>query len=434
MATIILTGSCGTNATYNLYDDGLLEILGTGEIKQYSKTTYPWHSKKSTISTITIADGITYIPLYAFENCTNLKSVSIGSGVTEIDAFSFGDCTSLTSITLPTGLSMLSGNIFYGCSSLTRVVIKNKASVISFLGTSPFSNTPIANLKGTIIVPPSLLTQYRTNEKWSEYSSIIFEYASLTELFKGVADSIRKKTGSTDNIVAYSFPAEIESIKTGVDGYDLWNSKKVTVSQGVIPAYAFNENTVLQTIDMHEGVTNIGDYAFRNCSSLQGITIPNSVTNIGGQAFQGCTSLQNLTIGNEVTNIPSGAFQGCTNLKEVTIPDTVERIQTSAFANCENLQTVVIGEGVTTIENGVFENCPYIYTVKLGSYVSKVESLAFNGCYIDSLYLYYNGVVTVDADFLGTADIMTVYVPTDYLDAYFENETWGMFSIEAIPE
>ena len=67
MANIISTGSCGDNATYNLYDDGLLEILGTGAMTDYAyststyTTTAPWANYRysNPIKTITIADGIT---------------------------------------------------------------------------------------------------------------------------------------------------------------------------------------------------------------------------------------------------------------------------------------------------------------------------------------------------------------------------------------
>ena len=65
---------------------------------------------------------------------------------------------------------------------------------------------------------------------------------------------------------------------------------------------AFSECFALQSIDIPDSVTHIGDGAFW-CRALQSIDIPNSVTHIGYEAFYRCEALQSIHI--RITDIDS---------------------------------------------------------------------------------------------------------------------------------
>ena len=70
------------NLTWKLYEDGTLNISGTGAMKNYSYSNNksPACSNLS-VTSIVIEEGVTSIGDYAFENCDNLTSITIPENV-----------------------------------------------------------------------------------------------------------------------------------------------------------------------------------------------------------------------------------------------------------------------------------------------------------------------------------------------------------------
>ena len=68
-----------------------------------------------------VVTGGTDIWDYAFSDCTSLTSVTIGNGVTHIGYRAFDGCSRLTSITIPDSVTSMAGSAFTGCTGLTSV-------------------------------------------------------------------------------------------------------------------------------------------------------------------------------------------------------------------------------------------------------------------------------------------------------------------------
>ena len=466
MAEIILTGSCGDNATFNLYDDGLLEILGTGEMKGYNEYPYnPWWTENNKIARVTIADGITSIGVFSFYNCTNLTDVRIGNGVTSMTN-AFWNCTSLTTITMPASVTRLVGPVFDRCSKLSQVIIENKTGVVDTT-VPPFTNTPIASLQGEIIVPYNLKDSYKTDTNWTVYTTII-KTEPLARLFKKIATAIRKVKGTTDNIVAYDFPEEINEVDIH-DMTNIWDSGEVVISHGTVPKYAFYNDTQIKKVIIGEGVTSINTNIFNTCSNLatvvynatnvtltnnagaanqlfyncpitsitfgenvlsipnylfwnynnrktfpDTITIPDSVTSIGNYAFYYCTGLTSITIGNSVTSIGDWVFRYCTTLTSVTIGNGVTSISLGAFSGCTGLTSITIPDSVTSIGNSAFSNCTGLTELILKNADNVVALNSTNA-------LLKTPIQTSETDGF-------IYVPEALVEQYKGDTNWATYA------
>ena len=101
----------------------------------------------------------------------------------------------------------------------------------------------------------------------------------------------------------------------------------------------------ITSIDIPQGVTNIGSQSFNQCRDLTSVTIPDSVTNIGSYAFCNCNSLVSVTIPDSVTSLQANTFINCNNLTTVIIPSSVTRVAITTFSGCSNLTNVILGDG-----------------------------------------------------------------------------------------
>jgi len=73
----------------------------------------------TSLTSITIPNGVTSIGSCAFYYCTDLSSVTIPDSVTSIGGSAFNGCTSLTSVIIPKSVTSIAYDTFGGCSSLT---------------------------------------------------------------------------------------------------------------------------------------------------------------------------------------------------------------------------------------------------------------------------------------------------------------------------
>ncbi len=149
---------------------------------------------------VKLADGITKIPGYAFENCSKLKRVVISenSQLKSISKRSFVGCTSLEAFYLPDGFTRLEGEnksdygSFTGCSSLYFVNEPNELTKpeiyyfpdsLTYIENETIKNCP--NLNSVLVFGESLT---KINSQWvfaTNSNSTRNENNPLTLVFKG---------------------------------------------------------------------------------------------------------------------------------------------------------------------------------------------------------------------------------------------------------
>lgn len=164
--------------------------------------------------------------------------------------------------------------------------------------------------------------------------------SELTDLFAGIAESIRNKTGESAKIRANEFPLKIMELPVfDASLISDWDS-----------LFKGNPNVIYAPPLENNGYVKKCGYMFQDCTNLLECNQLYDFSNITGASymFDGCTSLtkvtQPLVFFSSLTSAQN-MFQDCTNLKsvkEIYLADcqakTVEC--TGMFKNCRNLVSI----------------------------------------------------------------------------------------------
>ena len=226
------------NLTWKLYEDGTLNISGTGAMKDYNADDNPSPAyNNSKVKKIVIEKGVTSVGDYAFRSCNNLTSIMISNSVTSIGNSAFFYCTSLTSVTIPDNVTSIE-NYAFAYTGLKSITIPDSVTNIG--------NYAFAGCKDlTSITIPDSVTSI------GNYA--FYNCSSLTSI---------------------TIPDSVTSIGTAT----------------------FSGCKNLTSITIPDSVTSIGNSAFVGCKNLTSITIPDSVTSIGESTFKYCSNLKTISL------------------------------------------------------------------------------------------------------------------------------------------
>lgn len=164
--------------------------------------------------------------------------------------------------------------------------------------------------------------------------------------------------GNTDNprtfvlIQDTTFTAEFAQIYSGQCGENLyWSYTSHTLSiSGTGDMYDYGNwgnwaplalfRDTIETVNLEQGITYIGNAAFYGVHQLTDIELPDSLTAVGLGAFGYCSQLTMIEFPNGVTSIGVQAFTNCSKLGSVSLPSTLTTIGEKAFAECRKLFNV----------------------------------------------------------------------------------------------
>ena len=424
-AEIVKSGTCGTNLTWTLDDEGTLTISGEGGMRDYSSSSYaPWYNNRSEIKTAVIEDGVTSIGNSAFRGCSGITSVTIPDSVTSIGYSAFYGCSGLTSITIPDGVTSIDDSAFYGCSGLETVYYNAK------------NCTKMGAFRYYVFRDCTSLKEIYIGDNVETIPAYAFETCggitsitipdSVTSIGDSAFRDCRELTSVYISDLAAYLNIDFENIYSNPVYYAsklYLDNKRITGALTVpsdvkqIPAAAFHGCDGITSVTIPDSVTSIGDYAFYNCSGLTSVTIPDSVTSIGDYAFRGCSGLTSVTIPDGVTSIGSYAFHSCSGITSVTIPDGVTSIGSYAFEDCSGLTNITIPDSVTSIGSYAFEDC------------SKLETVYYNATNCTTMGSSYYHV------FIGCTSLKEIYIGdnVETIPAYAFFDCSGLTSV-TIPD
>lgn len=303
--------------------------------------------EKTSITSVTIPEGVKIIDDGAFLICEGLKKIVLPNSVTEIRYQAFLRCSKLESITLSENLTKIGNQAFSGCGSLKKLTIPAKVKTIGdevFRGCSKISS----------------ITVDKNNKYFvSDSYGVLFD-KNKTKLIK---------YPTLNSSTTYKIPETVKDISYG----------------------AFNACKNLTSVDMPEGLENIYPEAFSGCSNLKEVNLPDSVNTIGMDAFSNCEKITNIEIP-EITSLGANAFYNCKNLKEVTMGEGITKLWDGDFSGCVSLESIEIPLSVTEIGYGVFGNCKSLKNVYYAGSKAKWEEIKIYGGneYLKKAEIHFN--------------------------------------------
>ena len=133
LQTVTLQGELTSIGQYAFRNSGVLSLAVTDALTKIDKYAF----QGSMISSFEMPDSVTSVSDYAFENCTNLQTLRLSAGMTNWSYYLtyptsssvtaikgvFKGCTSLTNLTIPEGITDIGQEMFMNCTGLQSVTL-----------------------------------------------------------------------------------------------------------------------------------------------------------------------------------------------------------------------------------------------------------------------------------------------------------------------
>ena len=389
------SGTCGANLHWR-YADGVLTIVGTGDMDKYS--LMPWNEFKEMIESVVIKTGVTSICDSAFYKYSDLKSVDLPLSLTSVGKAAFMSCWGLESLSLG-GVTAIPEDLCNDCSSLKSLHI---GTATSFDATAIDACYNLNNVSAAV-----------ENTVYSSTGGVLYNKDQTQLVICPPAKA------------SYTFPATVTSVSNfafrhcafGSSDHFVINSPNETPPTKTPKGQLFNEAdgavdvyvpaTAIQAYKDAWGTTNCDYYALQSSQcTVGGIlyecqsdgtakVLPATPAYSGDIIVPATFTHDNKTY--TVTEIAHAAFSYCTDLTSVTLPNTVEKISTS-FNSSTKLTSITIPENVAFISNSAFMSCTGLKTIYFKSYREVPRTGA-------------NYFLSIPEDIL-------IYVPAILLDEY----------------
>jgi len=365
-----------TNCTqmYSTYNSAYYSVFNSGS----DNTTHP------AITTLTIGSNATNIPDYAFYDFTSLTEVTISEGVSSIGNQAFWNCPNLATVNfnatnctnMKTTLNSVSYSSFNSGSDNTT----NPAVTTLNIGNN-VTNIPDYAFYGFTSLPEVTISEGVTSIgerafwKCPNLTTVHFNATNCTNMKTTYYYVLRSPFNSgTDNTTNPAIiTLTIGSNVTRIPEYAFYGADQITTgliipsSVQYIEECAFKSCSRIPSLVFENGsqLESIDEEAFNYCDDMSGILrLPNSLTEIGYWSFSHC-GFWKVVIPSSVTSIAASAFNSCGSSMVVEIagnPTSGTTIGNYAFYNSDIVE-LTIGEGVISIGEQAFWKCPNLTTV-----------------------------------------------------------------------
>lgn len=471
-----ISATSSDSVTAYLYNDleregyYTLSIEGTGEMMRWTGNgTVAWKSYRANITSIQIADGITYIGDYAFYECKSLLEMDIPNSVTTIGQYAFSGCTGLKTLVIGEGVTSMGRTPFNNCTALTKInfnAIAMSDYVLNYYY-YPFKNpgtegegVEVIIGKNVQAIPSCMFYGDRT----ANFRSLKFEEGSVCKRIGAFAfyecrELLKIEIGENVKTIeeeAFYRSYKLEKVYLNAKSLnnitDAYNSIfyeagkdgagiQVIVGSKVenIPDRLFYPSTIsgdsslpkIVSLEFEENSVceRIGAYAFFKAYGLVTVNIPESVAVIGREAFANCTNLTKINIPQALKTLEHGIFYNCSALQELYYnANSIEDLTSSSNNKLSNIGgngsgiKVVIGKNVAKIPAYLFSSISKITSVDFeeGGVCTSIGDGAFSNCKGLTTITLFETVENIgERAFEGCTGVETVVLP-EALTAIFD--------------
>ncbi len=424
-------------------------ITGLGE-KCFSQLMYA--------TSISLPSTLKTIGAYAFNSCKVLPSITLPEGLLSIGDNAFYMCKALTSLTIPSTVKTV-GTAITLSSGLTSFQVaqanpsfKSVDGVLFSKNGSILYEYPLAKPDITYIIPHGTKTIQKgaftefTNLKNvtipSTVTSMLNTTNNVVPYFNTALDSvtflgnIRIDANTFHGIgTIYAYPnvvinSSYASSYAGSNGYafrelsgyggacgdlaswELNNDGQLriygtgeTISSGSDNAPWNSYKSLIESVVIEDGISDLMSYAFKNCTNLTSVSLPNSLNIIGNYAFYQCTGISDISLPESMTIICDYAFSGCPGIKTINLPQCETR--SYAFQGCSNLTTAT----VKSAESGTFYGCSNLRSVTKST--GSINPVEYSGCSsLESFTIPENAVRIDSSAFSGCTTLTQLQIPS----------------------
>ncbi len=407
--SVIASGKCGENATFELYSDGNMKISGTGAVKLSDVDTKVLdYSAKLKIKKIEIEEGITElaedcfkgftgsfnkvalpstlttIGKKAFYDCRVLEEIDIPDSVTSIGEMAFNmNNTVLTTIKVPAGVTEITDNQFASCYQLRKIIIGENVTSIGKMAFNSASRT-----KDVYIYSKNLETiePYKTAVEQEELGNAGY-YVNVMSAFDKTNKPVFHvyKGSKTEQTLRDAKYIEKDSDVSYIDEETPVTPPVVTPAETVDSGKC--GDNVKWTLDANGVLTLSGKGNMTEETKLDAWLVKAPEWEFTDHK----ADITKVVVGKDVTSIGRGAFKGSAVAEiefEAKVLDSHFKIGREAFADCANLTKFDLSDKLMGISfeqfigYAAFQNCTSLQTVILpdGGATIKIGARAFMGC------------------------------------------------------
>ena len=352
------------------------------------------------LASVELPDGLLSIGEYAFSKCESLESVELGEKLEAIGAYAFSANAKITEVVIPDAVKTIGEGAFFDCSALENVTLG--AGVETF-GMGAFHSTKIWELN------PGENEVYVG--KW--FVGLKDASAAVLNLRPDTVGIANFALVNNKNLSVVTLPNSVKLI--GEAAFAQSNISNIAIGSGVevIGEQAFIgceklSVVILGSFDTVEGtiefssLKTIGNYAFQECSMLESIEMPDTLKSVGTYAFKdsglGKTSedgvvyagnwavgyleeVQNyIEIADGTVGIANYAFYNCKGIQMVDVPSSVKIIGRAAFYDCAGLININLPDTLEAIDDYTFYRCVNLKLFSLPSMLRSIGRSAFYKC------------------------------------------------------